>query len=48
MDYLLGMGHYLFQNISTQDPFHNTDHFMLLGCLCIAATKNHSQYLGIL
>ena len=32
-DYILGTDRRLFQNVAVQDPRHNTDHYMVLGCL---------------
>ena len=31
-DYSLGTDRSLFRNVSVQDPRHNTDHFMVVGC----------------
>ena len=39
MDYLLGMGYCLFQNISVRDPCHNTDHYMISGFLHSSGAK---------
>ena len=33
MDYLLGTDRSLFRNVSVRDPRHNTDHFIVVGCL---------------
>ena len=38
-DYILGTDHRLFWNVSVQDPRHNTDHCMVLGCLCSAPKR---------
>ena len=32
-DYILGTDQSLFWNVSVQDTRHNTDHYMVLGCL---------------
>ena len=32
-DYIMGMDLRLFGNFSVQDPRHNSDHYMVLGCL---------------
>ena len=32
-DYLLGIDRSLFRNVSVRDPRHNTNHFMVVGCL---------------
>ena len=45
-DYILGMDHRLFGNVSVQDPRHNSDHYMVLGCLRSTSLKEHAQYLG--
>ena len=34
MDYILGKEHCMFQNVAVWDPRYNTDHFLVLGCLC--------------
>ena len=36
-EYLLGADHHIFHNVSVQDPLHNTNHYMVLGCLYVAA-----------
>ena len=32
-DYILGTDRRLFKNVAVRDPWHNTDHYMVLGCL---------------
>ena len=32
-DYILGTDRRLFKNVAVRDPRHNTDHYMVLGCL---------------
>ena len=32
-DYILGTDRHIFGNVSVQDPRHNLDHYMVLGCL---------------
>ena len=32
-DYILGTYHRLYWNVSVRDPRHNSDHYMVLGCL---------------
>ena len=32
-DYILGTDRRLLQNVAVRDPRHNTDHYMVLGCL---------------
>ena len=44
--YILGIGHRLLQNVAVWDARHNTDHCLLMGCLHVAASALHSQYLG--
>ena len=41
-DYLLGTDHHLFQNVYVRYPRKNSDHFMVLGCLCGADHREHS------
>ena len=45
-DYILGTDCCLFQNVSTQDPRHNTNHYMFLGCLHGVTLREHQHYLG--
>ena len=40
-DYILGTDHRLFVNVSVQDPRHNSDHYMVLGCLHSASLTEH-------
>ena len=44
-DYILGTDRSLFWNVSVQDPRHNTDHYIVLGCLLSAPEKKHAKYL---
>ena len=44
-DYILGTGQYLFGNVSILDPRHNSDRYMVLGCLHSASLKEHEWYL---
>ena len=44
-DYILGTDFRLFWNVSVQDPRHNSDHYMVLGCLYSAPMREHSSYL---
>ena len=46
IDYLMGMDRCLFRKASIWDLWHNSDHFMVLGYLLIAAQQEHSRYLG--
>ena len=45
-DYTLGTDIRLFGNISVRDPRHNSDHYLVLGCLHSASLKEHMWYLG--
>ena len=45
MDYLLGTDKRLFRNVSVRDPRHNTDHFMVVGCLRSAPGREHTRYI---
>ena len=45
-DYILGTDRRLFGNVSVGDPRHNSDHYIVLGCLHISSLKEHAQYLG--
>ena len=44
-EYLLGTDRSLFSNVSVRDPRHNTDHFMVVGCLCSAPEQEHTRYI---
>ena len=44
-DYILGTDCRLFYNITVRDPRHNTDHYMVLGCLHSASEREHTKYL---
>ena len=44
-DYLLGTNRCLFRNVSVRDPRHNTDHFMVVGCLRSAPEQEHARYM---
>ena len=43
MDYILGTDSFLFWNVSVWDPRHNTDHYMVIGCLCSAPDREHTK-----
>ena len=45
-DYILGTDRRLFGDIFVRDPRHNSDHYMVLGCLPIASLTEHKRYLG--
>ena len=44
--YILGTDRHHFWNISIRDPRHNSDHYLVLGCLRSAPLIEHSKYLG--
>ena len=44
-DYILGTDRRLFWNVSVRDPSHNTNHYMVLGCLRSAPEREHAKYL---
>ena len=44
-DYILGIYHRLFQDVAVQDPQHNSDHYMFLGCLRGEPAKRLTEYL---
>ena len=44
-DYILGKDQSLYRNVSVRDPRHNTDHFMVVGCLRSALAREHAKYL---
>ena len=45
-DYILGTDFRLFGNVSVQDPWQNSDHYIVLGCLPSASLTEHKIYLG--
>ena len=45
-DYILGTDRRLFWNVSVRDPRHNTDHYMVLGCLRSVPEREHAKYLS--
>ena len=45
-DYILGTDRRLFQNVAVRDPQHNTDHYMVLGCLPGAPLAKTKRYQG--
>ena len=45
-DYILGTNCRLFENFSARYPRHNSDHYMVLGCLNRSALREHARYLG--
>ena len=44
--YILGTDHRLFWNVSVRYPRHNSNHYLVLGCLRSAPLRKHSEYLG--
>ena len=44
-DYILGMDHHLFRNVSIHYPRHNSYHLKILGCICIATLRELIKYL---
>ena len=45
-DYILGTDSRLFGKVSGWDPRHNSDHYLVLGCLHSTSLKYHMRYLG--
>ena len=45
-DYILGTECCLFRNVTVWDPRHNSDHYMVLGCLPSAPLTKTKRYLG--
>ena len=45
-DYILGYDRQIIQNVAVRDPRHNSNHFMVMGCLCGASPREHLRYLG--
>ena len=46
-DYILGTDYRIFWNVSVRDPRHNSDHYLVLGCLCSSPLREHSEYIGM-
>ena len=46
-DYILGTDRSLFRNVSVRDPRHNTDHFMVVGCLRRAPERENTRYIAV-
>ena len=44
-DYILGTDRRLFRNVAVRDPWHNSDHYMVLGCISSAPPTEHKGYL---
>ena len=44
-DYILVSDRRIIQNMAVRDPRHNSDHLMVIGCLCGASPREHSCYL---
>ena len=44
-DCILGSDRRIFQNVVVRDPRHNSDHFMVMGCMRGASLREHSRYL---
>ena len=44
-DYILGTDRSIFSHVSVRDPRHNTDHFMVVGCLPSAPEREHARYI---
>ena len=45
-DYILWTDLRLFGNVAVRDPWHNSDHYMVLGCLPSTSLTEHKRYLG--
>ena len=45
-NYIMGTDCRLFGNVSARDPRHNSDHYVVLGCLHSAPLRDHARYFG--
>ena len=45
-NYIVGTDSNLLQKMAVQDAWHNTDHYLVLGCLRGAPLAKHSHYLA--
>ena len=46
MDYIMGSDCWVFRKVVVQDPVHNYDQFMVMGCLRGASIRDNLRYLG--
>ena len=42
-DYIMESDCRLFRNMSVLDPRHNSDHYLIVGCLCITTLRKHEN-----
>ena len=45
-DYILGTDRRLFSNVAVREPRHNSEHYMVLGCLPSSPLTDQKRYLG--
>ena len=45
-DYIMGKYFCLFRNVDFREPQHNSDYYMVLGCLCSTPLGEHTKYRG--
>ena len=45
-DYILSIYRCLFRNVAVWDPRHNSDHYVVLGCLRSTPLREHTKYPG--
>ena len=45
-DYILGSYRRIFQNVAVRDLRHNSDHYMVMGCLRVTSPREHSHSFG--
>ena len=45
-DYILRTDRRLFRNVAVRYPLNNSDHYLVLGCLCSAPLRDHTKFLG--
>ena len=45
-NHILGTDRCLIQNVAFRDSCHNTDHYLVMGCLCGAPSAENLRYLG--
>ena len=46
MEYIMGSDRRIFQNMAVRDLRHNSNHYMVLGCLHGGSLRENSNYLG--
>ena len=43
--YILGSDRWIFWEVAIREPGHNSDHLMVMGCLCRTSPRENLRYL---